>query len=55
MQNVRENYRDILASIAELNLLETILQEISDNHHVTYRKLSDSLGNLIKLAEYPLA
>lgn len=55
MQNVRENYRDSLVTIAESNLLETILQEISGNPKLTYTKFSNNLGAKIRKAEYCLS
>jgi len=55
MQNVRENYKNILAAIAEINLLETIVQELTGNNKFTYIKFSNTLGDEIRKSEYCLS
>jgi len=54
MQNVRENYANILADIANSNLLQDILQAITGSKG-TLTKYSDSLGYQIKMSNYSLS
>lgn len=54
MNNVRENYRNILADIADSNLLQDILNEL-DGTNQKYTKFSDDLGDLIRESEYALS
>lgn len=54
MQNVRENYVQILADIADSDLLQGILRQVT-NSQVEYIKLSDNLAPFILKAEYALS
>lgn len=54
MQNVRENYRDILIGITKSNLLHTILQEITGGK-VRYYKPQTGLAVAMTTAEYALS
>lgn len=55
MQNVRENYRDVLCSIADGNLLQDVLREITGNPELVYNKMSNSLSSWIKKSDYALS
>ena len=55
MNELRQNFIDILVGIAESNLLQDILNEITGNEDGVIEKLSDDLGEYIKDAEYPLS
>ena len=54
MNNVRDNYRNILADIADMNLLESIVNEITGNK-VNLIKDSDDLSKYIRESEYALS
>lgn len=54
MNYVRQTYIDLLAELADSDILDVILSEISDKK-VHVEKISDDLSELIKEAEYPLA
>ena len=54
IQNVRENYATILADIADTNLLERILDEVTGSKE-KYTKYTDTLGTDIRLSEYALS
>jgi hypothetical protein len=54
MNNVRENYRDILAWIARSNIIENILSEIRGSK-VRYEKHSNDLSTHIKESNYSLS
>lgn len=55
MQNVRENYRDILIDISKMNLLKSILREITEEKDLVYYKHSNNLHTYIQDAEYALS
>jgi hypothetical protein len=55
MQNVRENYLKILIDIANSNILQGILRQITGNPNLEYVKVSKNLGELMVDAEYPLS
>jgi DNA-directed RNA polymerase len=55
IQNVRENYVSILARLADSNLMEDILVEITDNPALRYTKRSTGIGHLVRQAEYALS
>ena len=55
MQKVRENYRDILAEIADMPLLQTILRELSGSGSLTLTKNSNDLSKEILQSEYALS
>ena len=54
MQLVRETYRNILAELAQSNLMQSILNNIA-NKHVPFNKLSKNLSPLIMQNEYALS
>ena len=54
MNQVRRNYVNILADIAEMDLLENILNEITGRNG-KFTKYTDNLGSLIREANYPLS
>jgi DNA-directed RNA polymerase len=54
MNEVRRNYVEILANIADSNLLENILSQITGKK-VEIEKDSDNLGKLIRKSEYALS
>jgi DNA-directed RNA polymerase len=54
LNNVRENYRNLLCEVAEMNTVSMILSQIADRH-IGYTKLSNRLPGLIKDAEYCLS
>lgn len=55
MNEVRDNYRQILADIADANILESILQQVSSNPEGKLKRFSSDLGNEIRKAEYALS
>lgn len=55
MNKVRKNYIDILAEIAESNLLQDILRQITGDHELIHTKLSYDLADKIRESEYPLS
>lgn len=55
VQNMRENYANILADIADNNYLESILREITGNPDLVYKKYSNDLGHHIRNSEYALS
>jgi len=55
MQAVRQTYLDILIEIAESDLLQSILRQITGNTSLTVQKLSNDLGKAMKDAEYALS
>lgn len=54
MNQVRKHYRDILAEIAESNLLSDILTEIC-GYDVQFTKFSHNLGEYIRNSNYALS
>jgi len=54
MNQVRQNYNNILARIAESNLLEHILNEITNSSGVLKKKSNNLYKNIID-AEYALS
>lgn len=54
VNTMRKHYIDILAEIAESDLLSQILSEIL-GYEVEYEKKSNNLADLIREAEYPLS
>ena len=54
MNQVRDNYRQILAEIAEMDLLGDILSQII-GYEVSFEKKSDDLADLIRQSEYALS
>lgn len=54
INQVRDNYRQILAEIAEMDLLGDILTEITGNP-VSFKKYSNDLADLIRESEYALS
>ena len=55
MNKVRQNYVEILAELASMNLLQDILREVSGNFSLVYKKYSHDLSNDILNAEYALS
>ena len=54
MNQVRQNYNDILAEIAKSNLLSKILRQLT-GVRITFPKLSHTLGSKIRKANYSLS
>lgn len=54
MQYVRENYKQILLEISEMNLVQNILSQIN-GQKFEYKKLNSNLGNLMDTMEYALS
>jgi len=54
MQQLRQNYVDILCELADMDILSSILSEIA-GEDIVFEKLSDNLSDYIKDAEYPLS
>lgn len=54
IEKVREGYNEILARLAESNIAENILNEISGNDY-RYVKYSDNLADFIREANYSLS
>lgn len=54
VNKMRQHYIDIMAEIAESDLLSSILSEIL-GFEIEYEKKSDNLADLIRDAEYPLS
>lgn len=54
MNEVRQNYVDILAEVSDMNLLEDILGQIV-GHPITYIKYSDNYSDFVKQSEYALS
>lgn len=55
MREVSQTYREIMAEIAQMDLLQHILQEISGNDSLIYQKSSDTLHLDILQSEYMLS
>lgn len=55
MNKVRQNYVDILAEIAQMDILQSILREVSGNPALVYVKYSDDLHTSILESEYALS
>jgi len=55
MNKVRKHYIDILAEIAESNLLQDILREITGDDELIHRKMSYDLADKIRECEYALS
>lgn len=54
MNNVRQTYIDVLAEIADSNMLNAMLTDIA-GYPMHIEKLSEGLGDQVRQAEYPLA
>lgn len=54
MNKVRENYKNILADIAEMDLLGDILSDIT-GESIAVKKFSNNLGYFIKKSQYALS
>ena len=54
-QNIRQNYADILAGIADSDLMQDILRQVTGNGFLTYDKFSKDLGSLIRASNYALS
>lgn len=55
MDNVRQNYLDILIEIADSNLLENILREVTGNTSLVLSKTTTTLSKHMTKAEYALS
>jgi DNA-directed RNA polymerase len=55
MNNVRNNYKEILSRIARSNLLQDILRQVTGDANLTYAKEVNDLPDLILEAEYALS
>ena len=55
MNNVRQNYIDILAEIAESNLLQDILREITGQDDLIVTTKNENIAPLIRESEYALS
>lgn len=55
MNLVRQNYANILAEIAESNILQDIARQILGDKQVTVTKVGSGLGKLIRQSEYALS
>lgn len=55
MQKVRQNYLNILMNIADSNLLQDILRQITNNPKLEYIKYCDNLSDYMKDSEYSLS
>ena len=55
MNKVRQNYIDILAEIAESDLLQDILRQITGDDELIHTKLSYDLADKIRQSEYMLS
>lgn len=55
MNEVRQNYIDIMVSIANSDLLQSILRQVTNNNELTFTKYSDNLGEQIANSEYALS
>ena len=55
MNKVRQNYVEILAEIADSNILQDILREVTQNFSLVYKKYSNDLGKSILESEYALS
>lgn len=55
MQQVRENYLDILIQITNSNLLQSILRQVTGNPKLIFDKYSNNLGKYMRTAEYALS
>lgn len=54
IEDVRKNYRDILAELADSNILQDILSEITGEDLVVTKR-SYNLGDLIRKSNYALS
>ena len=55
MNNVRRNYIEILAEIAESDLLQNILREVTGDHGIVLTKRNGNIAPLIRESEYALS
>lgn len=55
MNKVRQNYIDILVEIAESNMLQDILREITGDDELIHKKMSYDLADKIRECEYALS
>jgi hypothetical protein len=53
LNHVREQYRQILAEIADSNVLDDLLSQLYKSS-VSFNKMSFNLGDLIRKSEYAL-
>ena len=54
MNHVRHHYANIVADLADSNILQDILREITGDE-VVVQKLSNNLGDIIREADYMLS
>lgn len=55
MNQVRQNYNNILAEIAESDLLQDIARELTQDMSLVVDKSGSDLGKLIREADYALS
>lgn len=55
MNQVRQNYIDILMDLADMNCLQDVVREITGNHKLKINKFSNNLSSLMVDAEYALS
>lgn len=55
MNKVRQNYLDILMEIADSDLLQDILREITGNDKLVYKKRMNNMSQYMRDAEYSLS
>jgi DNA-directed RNA polymerase len=55
MDKVRQNYVEILAEIADSNILQDMLREVTGNPALVYQKYSNDMGKEILESEYALS
>ena len=55
IQNVRQNYLDILIEINQMNLLKTILEEVTQNRNLGFTRYRKNLSRQMQHAEYALS
>jgi hypothetical protein len=55
MDKVRQNYVDIMAEIAEMDLVTNVLAQIAPHRQIRFRKHSADLADDIREANYALS
>jgi len=55
MDQVRQNYLDILCEISDSDLLQDILRQITNNPKLTFTKYIPSMRHLMLTSEYALS
>ena len=55
MNHIRRNYIEIMAELADSNVMRDIFREVTNNPKLGFSKYSNTLGNAIRQSEYALS